>query len=52
MGHAPEDVGDLYSKLKDDISFRGMRCEKAGLGFSVVPDVPENVVRIRKVKVA
>ena len=52
MGHAPEDVGDLYSKLKDDISFRSLWCEKAGLGFSVVSDVPENVVAFQAVKVA
>lgn len=52
MGHAPEDVGDLYSKLKDDISFRSLWCEKAGLGFSIVPDVSENVVKFQAVKVA
>jgi hypothetical protein len=22
MGHAPEEVGDLYSKLKEDVAFR------------------------------
>jgi integrase len=52
MGHAPEDVGDLYSKLKDDVSFRSLWCEKAGLGFSIVPDVSENVVAFQSVKVA
>ncbi len=52
MGHAPEDVGDLYSKLKDDISFRSLWCEKAGLGFSVVSDVSENTVQFQKARVA
>ena len=52
MGHAPEDVGDLYSKLKDDTSFRGMWCEKAGLGFSVVSVVTQNVTNIDSAKVA
>ena len=36
MGHAPEEVGDLYSKLKDDISFRQEWAERAGLGFELV----------------
>jgi integrase len=35
MGHAPEEVGDLYSKLKDDVAFRQEWAERAGLGFSV-----------------
>jgi integrase len=52
MGHATEDVGDLYSKLGDDISFRSMWCERAGLGFSVVSLVTQNVVPIDSVKVA
>jgi len=42
MGHAPEEVGDLYSNLKDDASFRAMWCEKVGLGFKLVSDVSEN----------
>jgi hypothetical protein len=52
MGHAPEDVRDLHSKLKDDVSFRSLWCEKAGFGFSVVPDVSENVVQFQAVKIA
>jgi integrase len=52
MGHAPEDVGDLYSKLKDDAAFRGMWCEKAGLGFSVVTLVTQNATTINAAKVA
>ena len=52
MGHAPEDVGDLYSKLKDDAAFRGMWCEKAGLGFSVVTLVTQTVTTIDAAKIA
>jgi hypothetical protein len=32
MGHAPEEVGDLYSKLKDDVAFRQEWAELVGLG--------------------
>ena len=43
MGHAPEEVGDLYSKLRDDVAFRQEWAEKAGLGFSVVTLLHEQV---------
>ena len=33
MGHAPEEVGDLYSKLKDDVAFRQEWAERVALGF-------------------
>ncbi|PYT73550.1 MAG: hypothetical protein DMG39_06205 [Acidobacteria bacterium] len=33
MGHAPEEVGDLYSKLKDNVSFRQQWAERIGLRF-------------------
>ena len=36
MGHAPEDVGDLYSKLNDDTLFRQEWAERVGLGFQLV----------------
>ena len=52
MGHAPEDVGDLYSKLKDDASFRGMWCEKVGLGFSLVSSVSEKSISVDSTRVA
>jgi hypothetical protein len=35
MGHAPAELGDLYSKLKDDVAFRQQWAERVGLGFSV-----------------
>ncbi len=52
MGHAPEEVGDLYSKLKDDVEFRAQWCERIGLGFSVVTLLHADVVPISRVKVA
>src|SRR5262249_48910475 len=52
MGHAPEDVGDLYSKLNEDASFRGIWCKKVGLGFSMVSVVSENSNGIDSTKAA
>jgi integrase len=52
MGHAPEEVGDLYSKLKDDVSFRQEWAERAGLGFELVHVGPQNAAAIHAVKVA
>jgi hypothetical protein len=52
MGHAPEEVGDLYSKLKDDVSFRQEWAERAGLGFELVHVGIQNAGEIKIVKVA
>jgi hypothetical protein len=52
MGHAPEDVGDLYSKLKDDVSFRQEWAERAGFGFELVHVGPQNAAARHVVKVA
>jgi integrase len=52
MGHAPEEVGDLYSKLKDDVSFRQEWAERAGLGFELVHVGTQNAGEIKIVKVA
>jgi integrase len=52
MGHAPEEVGDLYSKLKDDVSFRQEWAERAGLGFELVHVGPQNAVAVRTKRVA
>ena len=46
MGHAPEDVGDLYSKLKDDVACRQEWAERVGLGFELVHIGPQNVTPI------
>ena len=52
MGHAPEEVGDLYSKLKDDVAFRQEWAERAGLGFELVHVGLQNSGGIQIVKVA
>jgi integrase len=35
MGHADEEIGDIYSKLKEDLKFRKEVTEKVGLGFEL-----------------
>jgi integrase len=52
MGHASEEVGDLYSKLKDDVAFRQEWAERIGLGFELVHVGPQNDVEIDNKKVA
>src|SRR5207302_798673 len=37
-------VGDLYSKLKDDVSFRQQWAERTGLGFELVHVGTQNTV--------
>jgi hypothetical protein len=46
MGHAAEEVGDLYSKLKDDAAFRQEWAERIGLGFELVHSDTQNVVEV------
>lgn len=49
IGHAPEDMSDLYDKIKLDVAFRRNWAERSGLGFELhplaVPNVP-NVLRV------
>ena len=45
MGHASGDVGDLYSKIRDDVSFRQEWAERIGLGFELVHNGPQNAAR-------
>ena len=52
MGHAPEEVGDLYSKLKEDVLFRQEWAERIGLGFELVHNGPQNVLAMKAEKVA
>jgi len=52
MGHASEEVGDLYSKLKEDVAFRQQWAERIGLGFELVHNGPQNVASIKPEKVA
>jgi hypothetical protein len=42
MGHASEEVGHLYSNLKEDVAFRLQLAERIGLGFDLVHIGPEN----------
>jgi integrase len=35
MGHADEEVGDIYSKLKEDVKFRQEVTKRIGLGFEL-----------------
>jgi hypothetical protein len=52
MGHASEEVGDLYSKLKDDVAFRQSWSERIGLGFELVHVGPQNEFASENKKVA
>lgn len=52
MGHAAEEVGDLYSKLKEDVAFRQEWAERIGLGFQLVHIGPQNVATIKTERVA
>jgi hypothetical protein len=52
MGHASEDVGDLHSKLKDDVAYRQEWAERVGLGFELVHIGPQNPKSIESEKVA
>jgi len=52
MGHASQEVGDLYSKLKDDVAFRQEWAERVGLGFELVHIGPQNASSIESEKVA
>jgi hypothetical protein len=47
MGHAPEEIGDVYSKLKDDVGFRQEWNERVGLGFNLVHK-PRQMLMLRK----
>lgn len=52
MGHAPEEVGDLYSKLKEDVAFRQEWAGRIGLGFELVHNGPQNAAAVEAEKVA
>jgi integrase len=52
MRHAPEEVGDLYSKLKEDVAFRQEWAGRIGLGFELVHIGPQNAAAAEAEKVA
>ena len=35
MGHAGEDMSDLYDMIRRDVKFRREQAEKAGIGFTL-----------------
>ena len=35
MGHEDSEIGDIYSKLKQDVAFRKEVVERIGLGFEL-----------------
>ena len=45
MGHAPEDISDLYDKIKVDVAFRKAVAERCGIGFElgafIAPNAPK-----------
>jgi len=48
MGHADENMGDPYDKVKEDVEARKEWAEKCGFGFelpSVVPMIPKKEVK-------
>jgi len=55
LGHAGEDMSDLYDKIREDIPFRKKWAEKSGFGFelpSVVPNVPKKEEQSEAAKAA
>lgn len=48
MGHENETVGDGYSKMKDDRSFRLEQAAEVGLGFELSPKITDVVRIVRK----
>lgn len=50
MGHAPEDMSDLYDKIKEDVAFRKEVAERSGIGFelpvSIAPIAPSCTVEV------
>jgi integrase len=49
MGHEDEEIGDRYSKLKQDVRFRQAVAKKIGLGFELPP--PNRVVGLNGPKI-
>jgi integrase len=41
LGHANKSVTDLYSKLKEDVTFRRKVAEQVGIGFELPAEKPE-----------
>lgn len=52
MGHADEEIGDLYSKLTHDVQYRKDVAERVGVGFEVPARLNSKVVSISVRKTA
>ena len=52
MGHAPEEVGDLYSKLKEMLHSARPGWNAPGLGFELVHVGPQNAAAVETATVA
>jgi integrase len=52
MGHASQEVGDVYSKLKDDVEFRQQWAERVALGFELVHIGPQNTTLAKSERIA
>lgn len=52
MGHADEEIGDLYSKLMHDVQYRKDVAERVGVGFNVPTRLNSKVVPISVKKVS
>ena len=55
MGHAGEDMSDLYDKIKEDVAFRRKWAERCGFGFElppVVPNVPKTAQKTEAAEAA
>jgi len=50
MGHADEEIGDLYSKLMNDVQYRKDVAERVGVGFTVPAHLNTKVIPMRKVQ--
>lgn len=40
LGHQPETMSEIYTKLKGDVDFRLKEAERVGIGFQIVPLAP------------
>jgi hypothetical protein len=49
MGHDDEEIGDIYSKLKEDVEFRQDWTSRIGLGFEIPSEkapIAPNALRV------
>jgi integrase len=49
MGHGDEEIGDIYSKLKEDLAFRQEVTQRIGLGFKLPSSNPKKSIKSSEV---